>query len=93
MNPDPFLRNSFWTVSVGITLYWISDLGIHPGAIQRFVALPSYRKARNALVFYVIGIGIFQILSGLVGTLIYTNYKDCDPRLANVSIPFYLIRT
>lgn len=89
MNPDPFLRSSFWTASIGLPLYWLCDLGIHPGAVQRFVALPTYKKARNALIYYLFGIGVFQLLSGLLGILIYTNYKDCDPRLANVSILRY----
>lgn len=91
MNPDPFLRNSFWTVSIGITLFWICDLGIHPGAIQRFVALPTYKNAQKSLIYYLIGIGVLQMLSGVVGLLIYTSYKDCDPRLARVGISYYWI--
>lgn len=85
MDPDPFLRHSFWTVSVGITFSWITQLGIHPGAIQRFVSLPSYNKARNALIYFVFGMAIVTVLTGSIGLLIYTKYKDCDPIMANVS--------
>lgn len=85
MNPDPFLRNTFWTVSIGMTFAWVSALGIHPGAVQRFVALPSYYKARKSLIYFVIGMGVVKILTGSIGMLIYTKYKDCDPTLANVS--------
>lgn len=86
MDPDPFLRSSFWTVSVGLTLFWISTLGIHPGAVQRFVALPTFKKAQNAMIYYLIGMSVVLVLTGIVGMLIYSTYKDCDPNLANVSI-------
>jgi len=89
MNPDPFLRNSFWTVSIGTTFTWLSSLSINPGAIQRFVALSSYNKARKALIYFIIGIALVQIFTGTIGMLIYTKYKDCDPVMANVSIEYY----
>lgn len=63
----------------------INSLGIHPGAVQRFVALPSYYKARKALIYFLIGMCVVKILTGVIGMLIYTKYKDCDPVLANVS--------
>lgn len=86
MDPDPFLRNSFWTVSIGTIFSWINSLGIHPGAVQRFVALPTYNKARSALIYFIIGMGVVKILTGTIGMLIYTKYKDCDPIMSNVSV-------
>jgi len=85
MNPDPFLRHTFWTVTIGTTFQWLTSLGIHPGAVQRFVALPTYGKARKAAFFFVFGMGVVKILTGAIGMLIYAKYKDCDPILANVS--------
>lgn len=89
MDPDPFLRNTFWTVSIGTVISWINSMGIHPGAVQRFVSLPTYNKARNSLIYFIIGMAVVKILTGTVGMLIYTKYKDCDPVLANVSILLY----
>jgi hypothetical protein len=86
MDPDPFLRSTFWTVGIGTIFQWIPQLGMHPGAVQRFVALPSYKKARNALIYFLIGIAVVKILTGAIGLLIYTKYKDCDPISANVSV-------
>lgn len=85
MDPNPFLRNTFWTVTIGTTFQWLSALGIHPGAVQRFIALPTHGKARKAAIWFVFGIGIVKILTGAIGMLIYTKYKDCDPLMANVS--------
>lgn len=86
MDPDPFLRSTFWTVGIGTIFQWIPQLGMHPGAVQRFVALPTYKKARNSLIYFLIGIAVVKILTGAIGMLIYTKYKDCDPVMANVSV-------
>lgn len=86
METDPFLRHTFWTVSIGTTIQWLSSLGIHPGTVQRCVALPSMKKARNALIYFVLGVGVVQMLTGLTGMLIYAKYKDCDRYSANVSV-------
>uniref|UniRef100_A0A2S2QY91 Sodium-coupled monocarboxylate transporter 2 n=1 Tax=Sipha flava TaxID=143950 RepID=A0A2S2QY91_9HEMI len=83
MDPNPFLRNTFWTVSIGTMFQWVAQLGIHPGAIQRFVALPTYSKARSSLIYFVLGMAVVKVLTGTVGMLMYTKYKDCDPSLAN----------
>lgn len=85
MDPNPFLRNTFWTVTVGTTFQWLAGLGIHPGAVQRFVSLPTYGKARKAAIYFVFGMAVVKLLTGAIGMLIYAKYKDCDPLLANVS--------
>lgn len=85
MNPDPFLRHTFWTVSIGTIFSWITSLGIHPGAVQRFIALPTYNKARKSLIYFVLGIAVVKLFTGTIGMLIFTKYKDCDPILAGVS--------
>jgi len=85
MDPNPFLRNTFWTVTIGTTFQWLTQLGIHPGAVQRFVALPTYEKAWKAAISFIFGMAVVKFLTGSIGMLIYTKYKDCDPILANVS--------
>lgn len=85
MNPNPFLRHTFWTVSVGMFFNWVAQIGIHPGAVQRFVALPSYNKARKSLIYFGIGIAVVNMFCGAIGMLIYATYKDCDPLSAGVS--------
>ncbi|XP_060874215.1 sodium-coupled monocarboxylate transporter 1-like [Metopolophium dirhodum] len=97
MDPNPFLRNTFWTVSIGTTFQWLASLGIHPGAVQRFVALPTYAKARKAAIFFVLGMAVVKLLTGAIGMLIYAKYKDCDPLMANYIdndrklVPYYVM--
>ncbi|XP_050533671.1 sodium-coupled monocarboxylate transporter 1-like [Daktulosphaira vitifoliae] len=82
MDPNPFLRNSFWTVSIGVIFSWVYHLGMHPGAVQRFVSLPTYSKARKALIGFAIGMVVVKLLTGLIGMLMYTKFKNCDPIMA-----------
>ncbi|KAL4085013.1 hypothetical protein QTP88_027860 [Uroleucon formosanum] len=97
MDPNPFLRNTFWTVSIGTTFQWLAGLGIHPGAVQRFVALPTYSKARKAAIFFILGMAVVKLLTGTIGMLIYAKYKDCDPLMANnidnerKLVPYYVM--
>lgn len=90
MNPDPFLRHTFWTISTGIAFNWITQLGIQPGVVQRFIALPTYNQARKSLIYFVFGFVVITLLTGTIGMLIYAKYKDCDPVMANVSVYFTL---
>ncbi|CAI6360553.1 unnamed protein product [Macrosiphum euphorbiae] len=97
MDPNPFLRNTFWTVSIGTTFQWLASLGIHPGAVQRFIALPTYAKAQKAAIFFVLGMAVVKLLTGSIGMLIYAKYKDCDPLMANYIdndrklVPYYVM--
>lgn len=85
MDPNPFLRNTFWTVFFGTLINYITNLGIQAGAVQRFIALPTQNKARKALIYFILGVGVIKLLTGAVGMLVYARYKDCDPILSNVS--------
>lgn len=89
MDPNPFLRNSFWTITIGTTFLWTSGFSIHPGVVQRFVALPTYGKARTALIYFIVGLCVVKALTGIIGMLLYAKYKDCDPVSANVSTIIY----
>lgn len=88
MDPDPFLRNTFWTVGIVLTFLYVTQLGIHPGTIQRCVALPTNKMAKHSLVYFAVGMAVVKILTGMIGMLIYAKYKDCDPNSANVGVVF-----
>ncbi|XP_075225889.1 sodium-coupled monocarboxylate transporter 1-like isoform X3 [Lycorma delicatula] len=79
MDPNPFVRNTFWTVSFGMSILWISHLGIHPSSIQRFTALPRYEDALKVIWWFTIGLVTINLFSMFVGMLLYARYHDCDP--------------
>ncbi len=45
MNPDPLVRNTFWTVTMGGFCLTLTAIAIHPGSVQRFISLPTIAKA------------------------------------------------
>ncbi|VVC39885.1 Sodium/solute symporter [Cinara cedri] len=97
MDPDPFLRNTFWTINVGTIFGTITMFGIHPGTVQRFVSLPTHDKARKSLIYFLIGASSVMTVTGIIGMIIYSMYKDCDPVKANYVksdgniLPYYIM--
>lgn len=79
MDPDPLVRNSFWMVSIGLTSMWISNVGVTPECVQRFVAIPSLSDAKKAAWIFGVGHIIIKLLSTYNGLLIFAKYSECDP--------------
>lgn len=79
MDPSPFVRTSFWTVSVGLTTLWISNLGVSQTCIQRFLAVPDIKFARKSVWIFVFGLIFIKGASCLVGLIMYAKYEACDP--------------
>lgn len=79
MDPSPFVRSSFWSVSLGLTTLWISNLGVSPTCIQRFLAVPDINFARKSVFIFVFGLILIKGASCLVGIIMYAHYENCDP--------------
>lgn len=86
MDPSPFVRSSFWTVSLGLSTLWISNLGVSPTCIQRFLAVPDISFARKSVFIFVFGLILIKGCSCLVGIIMYAHYENCDP-VASGQIP------
>lgn len=97
MEPSPFVRSSFWTVSVGLTTLWISNLGVSQTCIQRFLAVPDIKFARKSVWIFVFGLILIKGASCLVGLIMYAKYENCDPvvtkQIAKVDqiVPFFVM--
>lgn len=79
MDPSPFVRTSFWSVSLGLTSLWISNLGVSQTCIQRFLAVPDIKFARKSVWIFVFGLIFIKGASCLVGLIMYAKYETCDP--------------
>ncbi|XP_019550433.3 sodium-coupled monocarboxylate transporter 2 [Aedes albopictus] len=96
-NPDPTLRTSFWTVTLGLTTNWIVIFGINQACIQRFLAVPTRKAAKNSLNIYIIGLMIINSLACFIGLLVYAKYESCDPvsthqvKKLDQIVPFYVM--
>lgn len=46
MDPDPTEQMTFWSVVIGSIYVWGAHIAVHPGAIQRFIAVSTLREAK-----------------------------------------------
>ncbi|XP_037026329.1 sodium-coupled monocarboxylate transporter 2-like [Bradysia coprophila] len=79
INPSPFQRLSFWSVTIGLTFQMIASICISPTVVQRCVSLPDYGKVMKSLVIFLIGITFFNICAHITGLQMYARYETCDP--------------
>nr|CAD7194906.1 unnamed protein product [Timema douglasi] len=99
MDPSPFARNTFWTVSVGMTFLQLCHCGINQGMVQKFLALPTIKNARRSLYIFSTFYIIMKALSCFIGLLIYSSYHDCDPiqtkriTRADQILPYFVMHT
>ncbi|XP_071115307.1 sodium-coupled monocarboxylate transporter 2-like [Haliotis cracherodii] len=82
-NPSPGVRHSVWSVFVGGGITWMSKFGVNQIVTQRLMSCPTLRKAKTALWLSSVGIVVIVTLCILIGVLIHTFYKDCDPMKFN----------
>lgn len=79
MDPDPFLRTTFWTMMIGAPFGWIASVSINPTIIQRFLSLPNKQSMKNAIFLFTIGLFIIMGTNCFIGLLMYAHYESCDP--------------
>ena len=78
---DPFVRSTFWMVSVGLTSMWVAGVGVSPECVQRFVAIPKKSDAVKAAWIFGIGHIFIKLFAVYNGLLIFAKYsmQKCDP--------------
>ncbi|EEB11028.1 sodium/solute symporter, putative [Pediculus humanus corporis] len=72
-------RHTFWSLSIGGTVFWLQAAIINQNMIQRYLALPDMTHARRALAMFTVGTVFIIILTGYAGFVVYSTYYDCDP--------------
>ncbi|OXA58926.1 Sodium-coupled monocarboxylate transporter 1 [Folsomia candida] len=78
-DPDPRVRHSFWTGTVGGYLIYAAT----QSQIQRYLSVPTLQKARLTLFINMIGLILIIVLCFLAGLVIYAKYHMCDPIKTN----------
>ncbi|CAL8112701.1 unnamed protein product [Orchesella dallaii] len=76
---DPRARYTFWTGCIGAYFFWLPLFAGTQGQIQRYLAVPTVKKAQQSLLFSLIGLVCVQAPSFFLGLVIYAKYQDCDP--------------
>ncbi|XP_055858824.1 putative sodium-dependent multivitamin transporter [Episyrphus balteatus] len=79
--PDPTIRHSFWSLTLGGSVTYLSLYAINQGQVQRLMSVKSLKGAQRALwlnIPILCSISFSTLFSGLA---IYYYYKGCDPVL------------
>ncbi|GAB0095301.1 sodium-coupled monocarboxylate transporter 1 [Sergentomyia squamirostris] len=79
MDPNPRLGSSFWTVTLGLSVTWISLLGVTQSSVQRFLSMPDMKSARKSVWVFTLGMIFIKSCCIFVGLIIYAKYETCDP--------------
>lgn len=66
---------------MGLTTMWISNVGITPECVQRFVAIPKLKDAQKTCWIFGVGHIVIKVLAVYNGMLIFAKYTlaKCDP--------------
>uniref|UniRef100_A0A8C9WWD2 Solute carrier family 5 member 5 n=1 Tax=Sander lucioperca TaxID=283035 RepID=A0A8C9WWD2_SANLU len=84
---DPRQRYTFWSLSVGGALVWLSMYGVNQAQVQRYI---SCRTERDAKALFVNQVGLCVIVSSAAtcGIVMFAYYINCDPlKSGRISAP------
>lgn len=76
---DPTIRQSFWALFIGGSIFYISAMGFNQSMIQRFLSVKTVKKARMSNWINMCCIILIVSLSCYNGLLTYAMYYKCDP--------------
>lgn len=97
MDPDPFLRNTFWTTAIGSIPNWLKVLATHPSTVQRYISVSTYRDVQLVSFIMCVGIVTIKFITTFCGLIMYTKYGDCDPLItkqiqkSGQLLPYYVM--
>ncbi|KAH9515509.1 hypothetical protein Btru_011200 [Bulinus truncatus] len=98
MNPDPFVRHTFWTLFIGGGLNMLTVYGANQANLQRYASVRTLSGARLALLLNLPMWIFYLTILCLMGLVMYVYFLTCDP-LKNQKIkpdqlvPLFVLRT
>lgn len=80
-DPDPTTRHTVWNLIIGGYFTWVAIYGVNQTMVQRYLTLPSVKKARTAIWINLPGLIAIILLTSIAGMIIYAKFHSCDPIL------------
>jgi Na+/proline symporter len=77
--PNPFLRQTFWSLYLGGAMQFVISYCFDQTMLQRFKAAKTKRKAQIALLLNTPGCILMITLCVLCGMVVYAKFQSCDP--------------
>uniref|UniRef100_A0A8D3DMX6 Sodium/iodide cotransporter n=1 Tax=Scophthalmus maximus TaxID=52904 RepID=A0A8D3DMX6_SCOMX len=85
---DPRRRYTFWSLSVGGALVWLSMYGVNQSQVQRYISCRTERDAQWALLVNQVGLCLIVSSAVTCGIVMFAHYANCDPlKSGRISTP------
>ncbi|XP_037935226.1 sodium-coupled monocarboxylate transporter 1-like isoform X1 [Teleopsis dalmanni] len=78
-------RYTVYSLFIGGVAHFLKSNAISQNMIQRYLSLPTLKKARISVWTFIFGVLIFMLVCGYSGLLIYATYHDCDPLMTKLA--------
>ncbi|XP_049588561.1 sodium-coupled monocarboxylate transporter 1 [Syngnathus scovelli] len=78
-DPDPLKRHTFWSITIGGSVTWMSVYSINQSQVQRYISCKTLRHAKMSLYVNMVGLCVTLSLAMLSGLAMFSIYKNCDP--------------
>ncbi|XP_067624951.1 sodium-coupled monocarboxylate transporter 2 [Eurosta solidaginis] len=98
-NPSLYERQTFWAVLIGGFFYWTSFNSVNQTMVQRYMSLPTLKRAQNSIIIFTLGVILFISFCCFAGLLVFHFYRHCDPLTAKLIsnddqlLPIYVMQT
>lgn len=77
-NPDPRVRNTFWSLTIGFTITLVPVWSLNQCFIQRYLAVKTLRDAKKVVWLNIPCLLVVVTILALDGMVIFANYAGCD---------------
>lgn len=79
LSPDPTVRHTLWSLSLGGFITWLSNYGVQQSLVQRTLTIPTLKGAKAVVWLNLPGNILTVTITCLAGLVVYANYASCDP--------------
>ncbi|XP_059140955.1 sodium-dependent multivitamin transporter-like [Physella acuta] len=97
MNPDPFVRHTFWTLVVGGGINMMTVYGANQANLQRYASVRTLRESKLALLLNLPMWLCYLTILSLLGLVMFAYYETCDPLSAGIKrdqlVPLFVLDT
>ncbi|XP_053734476.1 sodium/iodide cotransporter [Synchiropus splendidus] len=85
---DPRQRYTFWSLTVGGTMVWLSMYGVNQAQVQRYICCRTEKQAQLAMFINQVGLCLIIGSAAICGIVMFTYYIHRDPlRCGEVASP------
>lgn len=81
-NPDPIIRTTFWTQTIGGSFVSLSMYASSQTIIQKFLSVKTLKNAQMSIWLASFTSLLTMILVTCTGLVLFAHFKDCDPLLS-----------